>query len=82
MEIIEVTRVEFNSSEAQDAFNKEMRFPHFPKSHMSYQDVFKVASRIQDKFKASFRLIACEAHYCEKSGFIGYRNTTTSFFKY
>ena len=81
MEIIEVTRVEFNSREAQDTFNKEMRFPHFPKSYMSYQDVFKVASRIQDKFKASFRMIACEAVY-DGAFFKKYQNATTNFFKY
>lgn len=82
MNIIEVTRVEFNSQDAQDKFNEEMRFPHFPKTYMSYQDVFKIASRIQDEFKASFRLIDCEAKYCDKNGFIGYQNATTNFFKY
>ena len=51
MEIIEVTRVEFNSQEAQDTFNSEMRFPHFPKSHMSYQEVFKVAHGLAAAFQ-------------------------------
>lgn len=81
MEIIEVTRVEFNSREAQDEYQSQTRFAHIPKSHMSYQEVFAIASKIQNKFKASFRLIACEAHYSEL-GFLGYKNTTTTFFKY
>ncbi|QOW46915.1 MULTISPECIES: hypothetical protein [Acinetobacter] len=81
METIEVTRVEFNSQDAQDEFQNQMRFVHIPVSHMSYQEVFAVASRIQDRFKASFRMIACEAIY-EGAFFKYYQNTTTTFFKY
>lgn len=82
MNTIEVTRVEFNSREAQDEYQKQMRFAHIPKSHMSYQDVFDVASKIQNKFKTSFRLIACDANYDKNGSFVGYQNTTTTFFKY
>lgn len=81
MNTIEVTRVEFNSREAQDEYQEQMRFSHIPKSYMSYQDVFDVALKIQEKFKASFRLIACDVDYDENGSFSGYRNTTTMFFR-
>lgn len=81
MEIIEVTRIEFNSREAQDEFNAQMRFAHIPKSCMSYQDVFSEALNIQSKFKASFRVLDGEAVY-DGCFFIKYQNTATTFIKY
>lgn len=80
-EVVGVTRIEFNSREAQDAFNVEMRFAHFPQSEISYQEVCKVAFKFQDKFDASFRAITSEAHYDEKGFFDCYKKSNTVFFK-